>query len=125
MMKAAQNKSDETVDDIMNQDANFIKTQEGYPIFLKHSNDPLSKVKFSSFSAEIGVLDFYESLTILPKVCSSLQILFQDLLQHTPPQSNLHAIHLQTVFYQKCWVEYKKCKAYTGGEEDLIEYRGS
>jgi hypothetical protein len=28
-------KSDETVDELMNSDANFIKTQEGYPFFLK------------------------------------------------------------------------------------------
>jgi hypothetical protein len=28
-------KSDETVDDMMSQDSNFIKTQEGYPFFFK------------------------------------------------------------------------------------------
>lgn len=37
-------KNDEQVEDIMNQDSNFIKTQEGYPIFFRDLRDSLSKV---------------------------------------------------------------------------------
>lgn len=43
---------------------------------MRESNDSLSKVKFTDYSNEIGVLDFYESLTIIPKVYSALNIVF-------------------------------------------------
>jgi len=32
----------------------------------------LSRVKFTDFSNEIGVLDFYESLTAIPKVTAAI-----------------------------------------------------
>lgn len=43
LMKSQQ-APDEVVEDALNQDANFIKTQEGYPLFFRDLNDSLSKV---------------------------------------------------------------------------------
>ena len=68
-------KNDEAVEDIMSQDSNFIKTQEGYPFFLKqlgNNTDSLSKIKFTDLSNEVGVLDFYESMTAIPKLFAAI-----------------------------------------------------
>ena len=61
------------VEDLIDQDANFIKTQEGYPHFFRLMQDRLSNVKFSNGTSlynsnPFGILDFYESLAILPNV---------------------------------------------------------
>ena len=58
------------VEDFIDQDANFIKTQEGYPYFFRNTQDNLSNVKFSNGtssynSSPFGILDFYESLSII------------------------------------------------------------
>ena len=76
IMKTQQRTSDDLVDDIMNQDSNFTKTQEGYPLFFRDMQDSLSRVKFNSCSAQIGMLDFFESLTVVPKMYSAMQIIF-------------------------------------------------
>lgn len=70
-------RNDEAVEDIMSQDSNFIKTQEGYPFFLRQkgnaeSTDSLSRIKFTEFSNEVGVLDFFESMTAIPKLCAAI-----------------------------------------------------
>lgn len=39
---------------------------------LSELQDSLSRVKFTHFSNEVGVLDFYESLTVVPKVISAV-----------------------------------------------------
>jgi hypothetical protein len=97
VMKNAKN--DEVVDDLMAQDSNFIKTQEGYPFFLREQNgkeavDSLSKIKFTDFSNEVGVLDFYESLTILPKLCSAIEVIFNEISNDICPSNNLELISL-------------------------------
>ncbi len=65
----ANNKNDEVVEELMASDSNFIKTQEGYPFFIKQgARDSLSNVKFNEYSNEVSVLDFYESTTAIPKI---------------------------------------------------------
>jgi len=58
-------KGDESVEDIMNRDSNFIKTQEGYPLFFREAADSLSQVKFNTLAPGTGLLDFYESLSTI------------------------------------------------------------
>ncbi|CDW75700.1 UNKNOWN [Stylonychia lemnae] len=122
MMKT-QSRSDEITEEAMNQDANFIKTQEGYPVFIRDSNDSLSRVKFTDFSNEIGVLDFYESLTAIPKVVASIQIVFEEVVETCMPANQLQLISLNTIYLEKCFVEFKKCVAFA--QDELIEYKGS
>ena len=107
----------------MNHDANFIKTQEGYPVFIREHRDALSKVKFSPFSHEIGLLDFFESLTCVPKVWAALTVAFKEVEESLLPTSTLELIAMNQVYMEKCFVEFKKCVAYS--QDDMIEYKGS
>jgi len=34
--------------------------------------DSLSRIKFTELSNEVGVLDFYESMTAIPKLCAAI-----------------------------------------------------
>lgn len=61
---------------------------------------------------EIGVLDFFESLTIIPKVYSAMQIGFEETIEYTNPSNTLEIIALNTSYLEKCFVEFKKCQAY-------------
>ena len=54
-------------------------------MFLRNMKDTLSKVQFNSFSTEIGVLDFFESLAIMPKVHSTLEITFSEIIVQLKP----------------------------------------
>ena len=69
----AQTPSDPIVEDYIDQDATFIKSQEGYPSFFRTMQDKLSQVSFSNGtslykSRPFGVLDFFDSLMLLPKI---------------------------------------------------------
>jgi hypothetical protein len=64
---------DDSVEELIDKDANFMKTQEGFPPFFRHLNDGLSRAQFSNGTTlyncrPFGVLDFYESLAVLPNV---------------------------------------------------------
>lgn len=69
---------DNSVEELLDKDANFMKTQEGFPSFFRHMQDGPSKAQFSNgtslySSRPFGVLDFYESLSALPNVHSMIQ----------------------------------------------------
>lgn len=106
-----QQKSNETIEDMMNQDANFIKTQEGYPMFFRDLNDS-SNVKFTHYSQSIGLLDFYESLALLPMIHSALTITRNELLSLHKPANALESIALNIAFLEKAYVQFKKSVAY-------------
>jgi len=62
-----QSSSDPIIEDFIDQDASFIKCQEGYPNFFRNMPDKLSNVTFSNGTSlyrshPFGVLDFYDSL---------------------------------------------------------------
>lgn len=116
-------RSDEVVEETMNHDANFIKTQEGYPLFYRDQQDSLSKVKFNTYSNEIGLLDFYESLIIIPKVYSSLNILFEDFQKELKPANASQHIAFNIIFLEKAYAEFKRSIAFS--QDELIEYPGS
>ena len=68
---------DPDIEDYIEKDANYIKNQEGFPCFFKKGSDTFSNVSFSNptsfYNPSIfGVLDFYESLSVLSNVYSLL-----------------------------------------------------
>lgn len=71
----------------------------------------------------MSVLDFYESLTAIPKVCSSIENIFDEVIDDFKPSKNLELIAIHTIFIEKAYVEFKKSVAYTN--EELVEYTGS
>jgi hypothetical protein len=78
----ANSKNDEIVEELMATDSNFIKTQEGYPLFIKSgAKDTLSNVKFTDFSNEVSVLDFYESMTAVPKIYSAISNIINEVFE--------------------------------------------
>jgi len=69
----SQSSNDALVEDYIDRDASFIKSQEGYPSFFRSTADRLSQVTFCNGTDQyrcqpFGVLDFYDSLQIMPNV---------------------------------------------------------
>lgn len=68
---------DETIIDIMNENANYIRIYEGYPEFHLEmqglSSQKLCQHRFTSWSTPINVLDFYECLGFTTKFYSTIQ----------------------------------------------------
>ena len=87
------------------------------------NNDLLSRVKFTDISTEVGVLDFYESMTTVPKVCSALTVIFDEVMDEFKPSNNRELVALHTIFIEKAYVEFKKTVAFC--DEDMKEYQGS
>ena len=74
----AQAALDPAVDDLIDRDANFMKNNEGYPYPFRRMADALSNNSFSNGTAlyegrRFGLLDFYESLGVLPNVFSLIE----------------------------------------------------
>lgn len=67
---------DETIIDIMNENANYVRIYEGYPDFLIElqglQSQKLCTYKFSDWSLPINVLDFYEGLDFTTKFYSTI-----------------------------------------------------
>ena len=115
------------VEDFLDQDANFIKTQEGYPHFFRNMQDNLSNVKFSNGSSlynsrPFGILDFYESLAILPGVHALIlqgqDELKSDLRPAGPIQENL----MNTAYLEKLYVELLKTSNQKEGD-GMTDYK--
>ena len=87
------------------------------------NNDLLSRVKFTDISTEVGVLDFYESMTTVPKVCSALTVIFDEVMEEFKPSNNRELVALHTIFIEKANVEFKKTVAFC--DENMKEYQGS
>lgn len=85
--------------------------------------DSLSRIKFTDQSNEVGVLDFYESMTTIPKVVSAITLIFEEVTQDYHPSNNRDLVALHTVFLEKAYVEFKKTVSYC--QNEMIEYQGS
>ena len=66
------------------------------------------------------MLDFYESMTTVPKVCSALTVIFEEVMEEFKPSNNRELVALHTIFIEKAYVEFKKTVAFC--DEDLKEY---
>jgi len=69
--------------EVLHENSSFIKVEEGYPRFFKEQESIDRKhnsVMMSTKSAHpIGILDFYESLSIIPWMCIAINGGFNEL----------------------------------------------
>ena len=57
----------------LHENVAFIKTSEGYPRFIYNNAKKEKKVRFTPQSQSIGLLDFYQSLEVMPRCISSIK----------------------------------------------------
>ena len=94
MLMKQHHERDPVVKTSLHEHVSFIKIQEGYPIFVYDTAiKAQNKVTLSPESVrEIGILDFYESLSNLPKVISAIQSCQAELhLVHRPDNGYMSA----------------------------------
>lgn len=78
----------------------FIKTSEGYPQLLAQNATVQNSFKFTPQSTAIGVLDFYESLSVMPKVIAAIQGAVQECIDCHKPDNGLLTTLLERSVYK-------------------------
>jgi len=86
---------DQLVKQSLHENVAFIKVNEGFPEYLSHNAVQLNKIKFSEQSKEIGVLDFFSSLGVMPKVISCIERANADLQEVHKPDNGLMTTALE------------------------------
>ena len=113
MLMKQHHERDPVVKTSLHEHVSFIKIQEGYPIFVYDTAiKAQNKVTLSPESVrEIGILDFYESLSNLPKVISAIQSCQAELhLVHRPDNGYMSAA-LDVVTLQFLLAELRSIRA--------------
>lgn len=73
MLMLNHHERDPLVKTSLHEHTSFIKIQEGYPIFLYETAvKEQNKVKLVHSGKKVGILDFYDSLSILPRIVAAL-----------------------------------------------------
>ena len=73
MLMLNHHERDPLVKTSLHEHTSFIKIQEGYPIFLYETAvKEQNKVKLVHTGKKVGILDFYDSLSILPRIVAAL-----------------------------------------------------
>lgn len=117
MLMKEHHERDPLVKTAIHEHVSFIKIQEGYPIFLYDTAvKQQNKVKLTSESRPVGILDFYESLTILPKLVSAMQAASQELLDVHKPDNGFMEAAMDVVTYRFILSELKVVRAEDRGE---------
>lgn len=116
----AQAALDPLAEDAIEQDASFIKSQEGYPAFFRNMKDSLSNVSFSNGTSHyscqpFGVLDFYDSLMILPNIHALILQGQAELKNDLRPAGPVQETLMNTVYLEKLYVELVKTKDQKNG----------
>jgi hypothetical protein len=93
MLMKEHHERDPLVKQSLHEHVSFIKIQEGYPVFVYDTAIKThNKVRLTQESKEIGILDFYESLSIMPKVVAAIQTSCQELQNvHNPDNGFMQA----------------------------------
>ena len=93
----------------------FIKIEEGYPIFMydmaAKQNNTLA---FTKQSKKIGILDFYDSLTIIVKIVAAMKGAVAELQEVHKPDNGLTTTALEIATYKHILNDLKQVK----GQED-------
>jgi hypothetical protein len=88
----------------------FIKMSEGYPQHLSHNSSQQDGFKYTEKSESIGVLDFYESLQTMPRVCASIERAIRDIQDVHRPDNGLTATALEIATLNYLIAELKLVK---------------
>lgn len=89
MLMKEHHERDPLVRTSIHEHVSFIKIQEGYPQFLYKTNVLQNLIKFNQDSETIGLLDFYESFHVVPRVISAMQLAFTELNEVHRPDNGL------------------------------------
>lgn len=80
---------DHLVRQSIHEHTGFIKNCEGYPQYIFDNAQIENKFRFTQQSEEIGILDFYESLSCVSKVIAAVQRSFLDTIEAHRPDNGL------------------------------------
>jgi len=120
MLMKEHHERDPLVKQTIHEHVSFIKLQEGYPAFCYHNADKKqNKVKITSEGHEIGILDFYESLSVASKVIAAFSHTLTELSTVHRPENGFIAAAQDVVTHQFILAELKAVRAEEKG--DLVE----
>ena len=92
------------------------RIEEGYPVFMYDmSSKQNNTMSYTRHSQKIGMLDFYESLTVLVKVIAAMKGACNELSEVHKPDNGLTLTALDIQTYRYIHAELKIIK----GEKDL------
>ena len=84
----------------LHEHVGFIKMSEGYPQFIFKNASTKPEFKMSKKSEAIGVLDFYESLCIMPQVISAIERAVLELKDCHKPDNGLTSTCMELSAYK-------------------------
>ena len=118
MLMKEHHERDPLVKTSIHEHVSFIKIQEGYPVFIYDTAvKKQNKVKMTSESRPIGILDFYESLAILPKVVSVMQHCCQEMRDVHKPDNGFMEAAMDVVTLKFIYSELKGVRAEERGDQ--------
>jgi hypothetical protein len=91
----------------LHENVAFIKTSEGFPRFIYQNAIKENCVRFTPQSKSIGLLDFYESLQVMPRCLSSIKGAVQGLMESHKPDNGLLSTALEKCTYDLLLAELK------------------
>jgi len=111
---------DLVVTDAVRERAYFARQLEGYPSYFSDVKEPGTKLGLHTES--VGLFDFYDSLSIVPKINAALFQTFAELVNVNKPENGLAVSALESELYKEARVVVKRMRmAYEAGssEEDF------
>lgn len=109
---------DQLVRQSIHEQVAFIKMNEGYPLLFANNATQKTSFRFCDISDTVGVLDFYESLSIMPKVIASIERAVREIQEVHRPDNGLQASALEYAALQVLLADFKVVKE---GENGMFE----
>ena len=118
MLMKEHHERDPLVKTSIHEHVSFIKIQEGYPAFVYDTAvKKQNKVKMTAEGRPIGILDFYESLSILPQIVAVMQHACQELQDAHRPDNGFMEAAMDVVTFQFILAELKGVRAEERGDQ--------
>lgn len=109
---------DSVVLDALRERAFFSKQMEGYPAYFSEMKEAGSNLGLHTSS--VGLLDFYESLSIYPRINAALYQTFEELINVNKPENGLATSALEMELYKEARLIIKQLRH----TADNSDYRG-
>ena len=117
MLMKEHHERDPLVKTSIHEHVSFIKIQEGYPAFVYDTAvKKQNKVQLTAEGRPIGILDFYESLSVLPQVVGAMQGACQELRDAHRPDNGFMEAAMDVVTFQFILAELKGVRAEERGD---------
>lgn len=86
---------DQLVGVTIHEHVSFSKMNEGYPQFMYKNARAQNAIKFNEHGDKVDILEFYDSLSIMPKVISAIQQALLELIDVHRPDNGLLSTALE------------------------------